>query len=94
MARRFDASGSQQRYSVSSEQAAPTNTHPTCTHGIPGAQMMCHRLPAMPSKSQPQLNGSERLCSAKVIIENTVASANAIQQPRPIGMSAAVVVRN
>ena len=56
--------------------------------------MMCHRLPAMPSRFHPQLNGSDKLWSTKVIIENTVVSAKAIQQPSPIGMRAAVVTRN
>ena len=40
------------------------------------------------------MKGSDRLCSTKVIIESTVASANAIQQPNPMGISAAVVARN
>ena len=59
-----------------------------------GDQMMCQRLPAMPSRFHPQLNGSDRLWSTNVIIESTVASAKAIQQASPIGMSAAVVARN
>src|SRR5258708_12622160 len=69
-------------------------TQPTCSHAVPEDQMMCHRLPAMPSRFHPQLNGSDRLLSRKVITDNTVVSAKAIQQPNPIGISAALVTRN
>ena len=49
---------------------APMRTQATCSHGMAGDQMMCQGLPAMPRRFQPQLNGSDRLCSTNVIIDS------------------------